>query len=76
MLTNSSASKDRAKHLKQNINSESCSKKSDFETKNSSSTLLPRSAWNSNLAFLKAVFKAKKALDEVEFIENKSNSKL
>lgn len=28
--------------------------------------LLPRSAWNSHLAYLKAVFKAKKALDRIE----------
>ena len=33
--------------------------------------LLPRSAWNSNLAFLRAVFKAKKGLDEIEFTEAK-----
>ncbi|MDV2998344.1 MAG: hypothetical protein N4J56_008049 [Chroococcidiopsis sp. SAG 2025] len=28
--------------------------------------LLPRSAWNSHLAYLKVVFKAKKALDRIE----------
>jgi hypothetical protein len=28
--------------------------------------LLPRSAWNSNVAFLKTLFKAKKALDKLE----------
>ena len=33
--------------------------------------LLPRSAWNSNLAFLRAVFKAKNALDEIEFVKDK-----
>lgn len=32
----------------------------------SSSPLLPRSAWNSHLAYLKVVFKAKKALDRIE----------
>lgn len=29
-------------------------------------SLLPRSAWNSQVAFLKAVFKAKKSLDRIE----------
>jgi hypothetical protein len=29
-------------------------------------TLLPRSAWNSQLAYLRAVFRAKKALDRIE----------
>lgn len=32
----------------------------------SSSPLLPRSAWNNYLAYLKVVFKAKKALDRIE----------
>ena len=32
----------------------------------SRSPLLPRSAWNSQLAYLKVVFKAKKALDRIE----------
>jgi hypothetical protein len=30
-------------------------------------TLLPRSAWSSQTAFLRAVFKAKKALDQLEY---------
>ncbi|MCC5614778.1 hypothetical protein LC605_06770 [Nostoc sp. CHAB 5836] len=29
-------------------------------------SLLPRSAWNSQLAYFKVVFKAKKALDRIE----------
>jgi hypothetical protein len=29
--------------------------------------LLPRSAWSSQTAFLRAVFKAKKALDQLEY---------
>ncbi|WP_414575062.1 hypothetical protein [Anabaena sp. CCY 9402-a] len=28
--------------------------------------ILPRSAWNSQLAYLKVMFKAKKALDRIE----------
>ncbi|MBW4641952.1 MAG: hypothetical protein KME23_02850 [Goleter apudmare HA4340-LM2] len=31
-----------------------------------SEILLPRSAWNSQLAYLRLVFKAKKALDRIE----------
>lgn len=38
----------------------------------SKSPLLPRSAWNSQLAYLKVVFKAKKALDRIEK-ENESS---
>lgn len=34
--------------------------------KRSLSPLLPRSSWNSNMAFLRAVFRAKKALDRIE----------
>ncbi|MBN3906105.1 MAG: hypothetical protein HWQ35_05950 [Nostoc sp. NMS1] len=30
------------------------------------SPLLPRSSWNSQMAFLRAVFRAKKALDRIE----------
>ncbi|MEH1819601.1 MAG: hypothetical protein V7L31_11080 [Nostoc sp.] len=33
---------------------------------NSQATLLPRSAWNSQVAYLRAIFKAKKALDLIE----------
>lgn len=31
-----------------------------------SSSLLPRSAWNSRVAFLRALFRAKRALDKLE----------
>lgn len=31
--------------------------------------LLPRSAWNSQVAFLRAMFRAKKALDKLDKIE-------
>ena len=41
-----------------------------FDKKHSSTTLLPRSAWNNNLAFLRIVFKVKKALDEMEFTKD------
>lgn len=40
----------------------------------SRSPLLPRSAWNSQLAYFKAVFKAKKALDRIEKEANLSKS--
>lgn len=33
---------------------------------NSQQPLLPRSAWNSQLAYLRLVFRAKKALDSIE----------
>ncbi|WP_375511287.1 hypothetical protein [uncultured Nostoc sp.] len=32
----------------------------------SQATLLPRSPWNSQLAYLKIIFRAKKALDRIE----------
>ncbi|MEH1909621.1 hypothetical protein [Nostoc sp.] len=32
----------------------------------SQATLLPRSAWNSQLAYLRIIFRAKKALDRIE----------
>ncbi|MFY7931158.1 MAG: hypothetical protein ACOVO7_00680, partial [Microcystis aeruginosa] len=32
--------------------------------------ILPRSAWESQIAYLRAVFRAKKALDEIERIQN------
>ena len=39
----------------------------DFQThKDSQAPLLPRSAWNNQLAYLKVVFRAKKALDSIE----------
>jgi hypothetical protein len=31
--------------------------------------ILPRSAWESQIAYLRAVFRAKKALDEIERIQ-------
>ncbi|MEH1764921.1 MAG: hypothetical protein V7L27_13720 [Nostoc sp.] len=32
----------------------------------SQATLLPRSPWNSQLAYLRTIFRAKKALDRIE----------
>ncbi|MDZ8262449.1 hypothetical protein [Nostoc sp. ChiQUE01b] len=32
----------------------------------SQATLLPRSPWNSQLAYLRVIFRAKKALDRIE----------
>ncbi|QGZ88587.1 hypothetical protein GQR42_02100 [Microcystis aeruginosa FD4] len=32
--------------------------------------ILPRSAWESQIAYLRAVFRAKKALDEIERVQN------
>jgi hypothetical protein len=43
------------------------SSKNDYQVElNSLPPLLPRSAWNSQMAFLKVVFRAKKALDKIE----------
>ncbi|MBE9197511.1 MULTISPECIES: hypothetical protein [unclassified Nodularia (in: cyanobacteria)] len=44
---------------------ESSSNQSQTES-NSQEPLLPRSAWNSQLAYLRLVFRAKKALDRIE----------
>lgn len=39
----------------------------DFQTQfDSLAPLLPRSAWNSQVAFLRVLFRAKKALDRIE----------
>ena len=62
MLANSSSPEDRLVADKQN-----------FDGEDSLSPLLPRSAWNSNLAFLRVIFKVKQALDRIELIENKSD---
>jgi hypothetical protein len=46
------------------------SSKDDYQIKsNSLPPLLPRSAWNSQIAFLKVIFRAKKALDKLEQID-------
>ncbi|QKQ72702.1 hypothetical protein [Nostoc sp. TCL240-02] len=44
---------------------ESSVNKSQVEL-NSHETLLPRLAWNSQIAYLRVLFKAKKALDRIE----------
>ncbi|GBF80656.1 hypothetical protein [Aphanothece sacrum] len=36
------------------------------ENKDLKQPILPRSAWNSNIAYLRALFKVKKALDRIE----------
>jgi hypothetical protein len=41
---------------------------------NASRPLLPRTAWMNQGAFLRAVFKAKQALDQIEHESNHSNS--
>ncbi|MGD1704448.1 hypothetical protein [Dapis sp. BLCC M229] len=38
----------------------------DVSEINASEPLLPRSAWNSQVAFLRAMFRAKKALDQLK----------
>ncbi|GBE73103.1 hypothetical protein myaer87_03300 [Microcystis aeruginosa NIES-87] len=40
------------------------------ENPNPITPILPRSAWESQIAYLRAVFRAKKALDEIERIQN------
>ncbi|WP_414530580.1 hypothetical protein [Nodularia chucula] len=48
-----------------NSNLDSSSNQAQAEL-NSQEPLLPRSAWNSQLAYLRLVFRAKKALDKIE----------
>lgn len=54
----------------QNLENKSDSSESpidDFQTQvDSLPPLLPRSAWNSQVAFLRVIFRAKKALDRIE----------
>ena len=40
---------------------------------NAAQFLLPRSAWNSQVAYLRVLFRAKKALDRIEFISFSSS---
>jgi hypothetical protein len=48
-----------------NISTDSMSKENTTFTE-SQAPLLPRSAWNSQLAYLRLIFRAKKALDRIE----------
>lgn len=48
-----------------NISTDSISEQNTTFT-DSQEPLLPRSAWNSQLAYLRLIFKAKKALDRIE----------
>ena len=48
-----------------NISTDSISEQNTTFT-DSQEPLLPRSAWNSQLAYLRIVFRAKKALDRME----------
>ncbi|MFW9264598.1 hypothetical protein [Nostoc sp. CALU 546] len=48
-----------------NISTDSLSEENTTFT-NSQESLLPRSAWNSQLAYLRLIFRAKKALDCIE----------
>ena len=41
----------------------------DVSEMKASEPLLPRSAWNSQVAFLRAMFRAKKALDKINYSE-------
>ncbi|WP_144867919.1 hypothetical protein [Hyella patelloides] len=72
MLANSNSPEDRPVADGQTLNSES-SEYNSSNRENSSSPLLPRSPWNSKLAFLRAIFKAKKALDRIENLEPKKH---
>ncbi len=71
MLANSSSPENRLIADKQTLNLESSFDNSKIDVEDFPEPLLPRSAWNSNLAFLRVVFKVKKALDQIEFIEAK-----
>ncbi|MBD2774083.1 hypothetical protein [Iningainema tapete] len=46
--------------------SENTTNAQDQTQENSPAPLLPRSAWNNQLAYLRVVFRAKKALDRIE----------
>lgn len=48
-----------------NISTDSISEENTTFT-DSQEPLLPRSAWNSQLAYLRLIFRAKKALDRIE----------
>ncbi|MHC5822642.1 MAG: hypothetical protein ACYT04_44095 [Nostoc sp.] len=48
-----------------NISTDALSEENTTFT-DSQATLLPRSPWNSQLAYLRIVFRAKKALDRIE----------
>lgn len=48
-----------------NISTDSVAEENTTFT-DSQEPLLPRSAWNSQLAYLRAIFRAKKALDRIE----------
>jgi hypothetical protein len=48
-----------------NISTDSLTSENTTVT-DSQATLLPRSPWNSQLAYLRIVFRAKKALDRIE----------
>jgi len=48
-----------------NISTDSLAEENTTFTE-SQETLLPRSAWNSQLAYLRLIFRAKKALDRIE----------
>ncbi|MDJ0744336.1 MAG: hypothetical protein QNJ32_13365 [Xenococcaceae cyanobacterium MO_167.B27] len=70
MLANSSSPEDRAVPDKQTLNLKSSFDDSNIDVEDSPSRLLPRSAWNSKVAFFRAIFKAKKTLDKIEFLYN------
>ncbi|MBE9037080.1 hypothetical protein [aff. Roholtiella sp. LEGE 12411] len=48
-----------------NISTDSIASENTTVT-DSQTTLLPRSPWNSQLAYLRIIFRAKKALDRIE----------
>lgn len=48
-----------------NISTDSLAEENTTFTE-SQETLLPRSAWNSQLTYLRLIFRAKKALDRIE----------
>ncbi|NEO58293.1 MAG: hypothetical protein F6K54_37760 [Okeania sp. SIO3B5] len=47
----------------------------DVSEIDASEPLLPRSAWNSQVAFLRAMFRAKKALDKIDRESNTNSQK-
>ncbi|NEQ77476.1 MAG: hypothetical protein F6K23_33395 [Okeania sp. SIO2C9] len=47
----------------------------DVSILDTSEPLLPRSAWNTQVAFLRAMFRAKKALDKIDRESNTNSQK-
>ena len=66
MMSASSHSRENTLASNNNIDSLESSIDNEETEVNSLPTLLPRSTWNSQVAYLRVLFRAKKALDRIE----------